>query len=621
MDTPRLALAAIALLVATPPALAQASAPRLCMTEPAGYYADSAEQIRTRLADYRGFGVEMLRVETGWERGALPAELLRTDLRVKLILYVLGIPPGYSEAHPGEAMVDQYGIADWHFGPWHSEREAVTARVGEAQMRRLAELGVLERIDEVAADLGPAGEGIYPANWTLGREGEEAFWCYAPSAQADFRRAMERKYGALEGACDAWSLPAAVRPRSWDALQIPQAGTEWARGRFWDDMLTWYRDAKRAMLAERIDQTVRVTREYLGDRARVIVYLPGTAYTQEEWERAVATAGGSTSIRLMCDNDWLMRTALEKGCILQYTGCENVAEVARIVAKLRAAGQDPDILWAENAGVDLAGRDPMWLAQIVSAHGLRGLDFTWSSWLYEADHVTPSATHPLFAEAANAMRQFAATVEPLPVSAVGGTARLVGPDTYELTPSGDARVFSSFPEARAGWDPEIAVVSGGQTQHLLLRFPLELLPKGARIASATLGLCSFLDYGDRTTVDVSAFRITRPWQEQAVTWRMATLFERWERAGCDAVGANGVALGEAGHVPYATSTIGPVAPGDPMEWDVTELVREWCAGQHPNDGLLLALMSTGDANKSVASREHRDPEMRPTLTVRLAPGT
>ena len=68
--------------------------PPVCMTEPAGYYGDSAELIRKRLDCYRRLGVEMLRVESGWENGALPEELKRTDLRVKLILYVLGIPPG-----------------------------------------------------------------------------------------------------------------------------------------------------------------------------------------------------------------------------------------------------------------------------------------------------------------------------------------------------------------------------------------------------------------------------------------------------------------------------------------------------------------------------------------------
>jgi hypothetical protein len=40
------------------------------------------------------------------------------------------------------------------------------------------------------------------------------------------------------------------------------------------------------MLEFQIDNTLRVTRKYLGDRARVIVYLPGYAYRPvNDWNR------------------------------------------------------------------------------------------------------------------------------------------------------------------------------------------------------------------------------------------------------------------------------------------------------------------------------------------------
>ena len=451
--------------------------PRVCMTEPAGYYGDSAELIRRRLDCYRKLGVEMLRVESGWENGALPEELKRTDLRVKLILYVLGIPPGYGAQHVGEAMVDQHGTADWHLGPWHRDLPQLATRGAERQMERLKELGVLDRIDEVVADLGPAGEGIYPANWTLGRDGEEAFWCYSEAAQADFRKAMQRLYGAVGAANDAWKLTGRKRFDTWDAVRIPQPGTVAARGRFWGDMLPWYRDAKRRMLEFQIDNTLRVTRKYLGDRAKVIVYLPGYAYSQEEWDQAVATAGGSASIRLMMDNDWLMDKALEKGCLLQYTGAENGVEVARIAGKLKARGiPDCRLMWGENAGWEGAGRDPMWLAQVVCAYDLRGVDFTWSSWLFERDHITPSPTYAEFARAAQAIRHCRETGElPDPSDCGVGRVRELAPGRYELTPNADTRLMGSYPDVVKGWDPEIAVVEGGQTQRMLFRFPLERL--------------------------------------------------------------------------------------------------------------------------------------------------
>lgn len=623
MRAPLLTFTGLALVLggAVPAVAGEAPAfPRICITEPAGYYRDSPDLIRRRLASYRELGAEALRVESGWESGALPAELLRTDFRVKLILYVLGMPPDYSAEHPGEAMVDEHGVADWHLGPWHAGLAEVTAAESERQLAQLRELGVLERIDEVVADLGPAGEGIYPANWTLGREGEEAFWCYSDAAQAGFRRAMAERHGTLEAAAEAWGLPREVRPADWAGLRIPSPGTVWARGRFWDDVLTWYRDAKRRMLEARIDETLRLTRAYLGERARVIVYLPGYAYSQREWDEAVATAGGAPSIRLMMDNDWLMETALRKGCILQYTGCENATEVARITRKLKALGvPDAGILWGENAGVESAGRDPMWLTQVICAFGMRGLDYTWSSWLFEDDHVTPSATYPQFAEAVRAIRRFRETGEQPPHVAAGGTMRETAPGTYELTPSADTRLMGSFPDEPKGSDPEIAMVEGGQTQRILMRFPLELLPADCEVTSAVLTLRSYLDYGDATTVEAGVFRVTRPWQGRAVTWRTATPADAWGRPGGDAMGRDETPFTGPGGAatPYATARLGPLTPGDALTWDVTDLVREWYAGQQPNHGLLLALDTPADANKSVAAMEHPDPAMRPRLTVTL----
>lgn len=581
--------------------------PVVCMTEPGGYYGDSAELIRQRLEVYRRLGVEMLRVETGWENGALPDELKRTDFRVKLILYVLGIPPGYGAEHAAEAMVDEHGVADWHLGPWHSELPQIVTRSAEQQMERLRELGLLDRIDEVVADLGPAGEGIYPANWTLSRGGEEAFWCYSDAAQADFRAAMQAKYPSIEAADDAWRLAGATRFATWDAVRIPPPGTEWARGPFWEDMLTWYRAAKRRVMGFQIDSTIGIVRKYLGDRAKVIIYLPGTAFSQGEWDQAVATASGSGSIRLMVDTDWLIDQALAKGCLLQYTGAENAPEVGRIVAKLKGRGVvDCSLMWAENAGVESAGRDPMWLAQIVCAYGLRGVDFTWSSWLFEGDHITPSPTNAEFAKASAAIRHYRETGEPPDPSDCGiGTVRELAPGRYELTPCADTRLMGSFPDVVKGWDPEIAVVEGGQAQRMLMRFPLDRLPRERPVRSATLTLHSFLDYNDALTVAVNVYRVTSPWQEYAATWRARTLTASWDRPGGDAAG------------PYATTVVGPVKPGEAVEWDISALCREWLTGEAPNYGLMLSLASTEPANKSIAAKEHPDPAMWPRLVVEL----
>ena len=44
---------------------------------------------------------------------------------------------------------------------------------------------------------------------------------------------------------------------------------------------------------------------------------------------------------------------------------------------------------------------------------------------------------------------------------------------------------------------------------------------------------------------------------------------------------------EQGDAPYATATVRDEDATRALDWDVTALVREWVAGKHPNQGMLL----------------------------------
>ncbi|MBD3173667.1 MAG: DNRLRE domain-containing protein, partial [Armatimonadia bacterium] len=575
-----------------------------CMTIAAGYHSLPPEIIEAHLDAYEAMGMEMLRVETTDDWEAFMPHLHDRPFRLKLILYVLGLPPDYAEAHAHEAMTDQHGARDWHFGPWHSDLDTILPDLARKQMDRIEELGVLPLIDEIVADLGPAGEGIYPANWTLAREGvEEGFWCYGEAAQADFRRSMEARYATLRQANAAWDTAF----EAWDEVAIPPPGTDWAKGRFWRDMLEWYRDAKRDFMSLRIDQTLEIAREYLGEDAEVVVYLPGWAYSESEWEEAVATASGAMSIRLMMDNDWLMARALERGCVLQYTGSENAGEVARILRKLRLMGHaDPTILWGENAGVAPAGRNPRWLAEVVTHYGLRGLDYTWDSWLWAPDAVTPSDTYPEFVEAAGHLRAAPPGPQDTPLH-LAGPPRLRQPEpgVYELEPIADTRLLSLYPDTVKGFGPELAAVAGWQEQHALLRFPIEGLPGDAAIESAALVLTGVGSYGDSEPIAVEVRAVTAPWEESGASWLARSVHRDWEDAG-----------GQAG--PVSTSAeVTATEAGSVWRWDVTDLVDAWGAGRLPNHGLMLALPDGADGIKSFASREHPDAGVRPVLRCRL----
>jgi hypothetical protein len=588
---------------------------RICVTE--RFYDSPERDIRKRFAIYRALGVDTIRVETGWlDHPALVRALRESPFRIKIILYVLGIPPEYAGRYPFERMVDEHGVADWHLGPWSAARAETTLRTGRAEMERLKAAGLADRVDEVVADLGPAGEGIYPANWTVNdRAGEEAYWCYSAGAQQSFREAMRAKYGRVEAAGAAWGR----RFDSWESVAIPPPRTDWARGAFWADVLTWYRDSKRRMMLERIEQTQALARQYLGARARCIVYLPGWAYTQEDWDAAVREASGPASIRLMMDNDWLMRTAVAKGCVLQYTGVENVREVRNIVRKLKAAGSDAYAqMWGENAGIESSGRNPVWLAQVITGCGLRGIDYTWSSWLFERDGATPTATMPRFAYALRMIRAFYSSGRRLAPYLPAEVSRQTAPGRWTLQCVAATRLMGSFPDEIKGDDPEIAAVEGPQTQRMLLRFPMELLPAGCRIRSARLTMRRFRDYGDdRAAAPLAVYRVTQAWESMDATWRDAEAGVRWRRPGGSAADSRGRAYERARALaPWSSATAAPFGRmGDAVEWDVTSLCRSLASG--PNHGMMIVVDGTQGANKSFASPAHPDPEMRPALYVEI----
>ncbi len=594
------------------PAKAQTATPttHVCITEWSGWYGSTEDQFTHRFQMYRKWGVDTLRLETGWlNHPQLISALQKSNFRLKLIVYVLGITPEYGAAHPDGRMVDEHGTTDWHLGPWSALRDEVADSAIRTELRRVREVGLTNRVDEVVADLGPAGEGIFPANWTLNREGEEAFWCYSVAAQRSFIAAMQTRYGSFASAAMAWKLPGSIAS-SWNDFQIPKPGTPWARGTFWGDMLTWYRDSKRSMLETRVRHTLSIVRTALSPAAGVIVYLPGYAYSQAEWDSAISSASGAASIRLMMDNDWLMSLALKLGCRLQYTGAENATEVRRIVRKLRALGSNAARwMWAENAGVENAGTNPEWLADVAMGCGLRGIDFTWSSWLFDKVGVTPNDTAVRFAHATSAIREAVARgYAPIPVSYPGGSVS-VKEGVYTLQCEATTRIMSSFPDEIKGGDPEIAAVSGGQEQRMLLRFPLQLLPAHSRIADARLVMKRYLTYADEGgTLPLEVFALTRAWSPAAAGWLEASDANKWGTPGGD------VSLREG--KPWAMA----LAPafqklGTTVIWDVTALARVQALGN--NFGILIKLPAGVTGNKSFASSSHPDPTMRPVLEIKL----
>ncbi len=381
-----------------------------CMTDGSDFYRDAPETIAQRFALYKSIGVDMLRVEFDWrdlegtrenflDDSASKAyfnAVRRTDFALKFIAGTMMAPPAwFLDANRDARMINQDGVFSTNvISYWYPKLHAVLEAKTRQQFQHLKKMGFQKRIRYVVADCGPAGEAIYPAMWTLGDAvTQETFWCYDQHAQADFRYRMRTKYTTIHAANRAWKTDFA----NWSAVFVPKPETQ--PGQFWRDVLTWYRDTKRGFILWQIENLQRHARQYLNPNVQLLMYVPGSDIRPAEWEDAVRSGAGSVSVHLMTDSSWLIQTAAQMGCVLQYTGAENRPEVKHLRAVLNASGLKNVAFWAENAGVVEAARDPLTLADIVIKNDLIGLDFTHSHFAFAANHITPNAIFKELAQA------------------------------------------------------------------------------------------------------------------------------------------------------------------------------------------------------------------------------
>jgi len=397
-------------------------AAHLCLSDlPQWSVHADAGKTQERMALYKErLGASMLRASLPWGllepreghwdeapmRGYFEA-LKASGLRCKLILSVVMDPPvWYLEKHPELRMQDQFGARAHALAPWSRAQWPYLEKKTRALLELAKKMGVWDITDEVVIDLGPAGEPLYPPNWTLGegdglnggqRGGEEGFFIYGESARADFVAAMREKHGTIAQATRAWG----TRYKDWDAIAMPQPGTQ--PGAFWEDVLLWYRDAKRAFNLWRMESVLALIKEQPSRDVAAIVYLPGIDFSEEDWQQAVQTGGGNALVRLMIDNAYLIEQAARLGCLLQMTGAQDPAVCEHYLRLAKKSAVPPDKIWLENSGDPVSASNPGKLVALVKRHKLRGLDYTHTRWLLNEDTLTPKP--PLFGELAEAWKR------------------------------------------------------------------------------------------------------------------------------------------------------------------------------------------------------------------------
>jgi hypothetical protein len=149
-------------------------------------------------------------------------------------------------------------------------------------------------------------------------------------------------------------------------------------------VLAWYRDSKRDYITWQVEQM-----QALAPDKKVIIYVPGTAYTQENWDEAIRTGRGNDNIMIMTDTKFLVDLAARKKCMLQYTGMPLDSELHNIRTYIDSKKYDVE-MWGENAGMLQFASDPEGLVRSIIKYKLFGLDYTHGYFLFKDKSFEPS---------------------------------------------------------------------------------------------------------------------------------------------------------------------------------------------------------------------------------------
>jgi hypothetical protein len=183
----------------------------------------------------------------------------------------------------------------------------------------------------------------------------------------------------------------------------------------------------------------------------------------------------------------------------------------------------------------------------------------------------------------------------------------------------DARVIDipgdSYPNANYEKDFLSVYTAPGNVQRTFMRFDFSgiAFPPGQQVSSAILRLNATTGFGVSRGLPTEVYRVTQPWTEKGLTWRVRDTGVPWAAPGGDYAGRGGA----PDHDPYASNSQVVSSPA-PVAWDLTILVAEWLEGIAANDGLLLR--SYAGNGLTFPSRENSNAGVRPRLEVTISPG-
>lgn len=157
----------------------------------------------------------------------------------------------------------------------------------------------------------------------------------------------------------------------------------------------------------------------------------------------------------------------------------------------------------------------------------------------------------------------------------------------------------------------------------VLKFDLNSLSVGTQVSHATLRLWGILQ-GEYNSNTHNAARITEDWNSPEVTWCDRLTGTTW--------GMPGVSFTTAGQASvWVPSKFGEDLPPDSnsfpyeewIEWDLTEIVKEWVEQGQPNYGIVVYQTDLFDHGRNqefvYASRENENSSLVPQLVIATCP--
>lgn len=365
-----------------------------------------SELIEARFQKYREIGITTLRVEFGWRdlektegnwSNPVFLEYLKLaqnhGFRFKMSVGTFDSPPlWFLQNNPQYRIYDKTNTYSKNsLNYWHPNLLALMQNKLNQVMNRLRNNDLLRSIDIVIVPLGPASEALYPPTWTVGDSvTNERFWFYGSQARTSFKNYMIEEYTTIGAANTAWG----TSYTSWSQVVIPEPGTQ--TGKYWEDVLIWYRDVKREFIEAQIQiykNTMSLYFTNAGLPQPQLMLLAPYHYTQSMWDAAVSSGDGSEQIRLMADADFMVDIAHEKACVLQYTGLPELNEIL-YYQNYMSVNNKPVKLHGETTGGIV---DPYQFTASVSSvksQNLAGFDYVSTGGIYEADGVTQKPLYP-----------------------------------------------------------------------------------------------------------------------------------------------------------------------------------------------------------------------------------